>query len=223
MNNRYITPEIRKADEQSRIVEFVASDSSVDSYGTVLPVDKWNLERFAKNGVIGYQHEVGYSGDPDDVIGKGTAYIEDDKLVVRVEFEPADLNEKADKIFRKVLFGSLNTVSVGFRSSKGHWGAMSNGEDPDVFYYDEMELCEVSIVNIPANANAVKRSMDEERASLPEKPVADEETVIDEAETRSEETPEAKAEPDVNDNPVSDTGDIDICLTMAEAEMALAE
>ena len=33
------TPEIRKIDEESRTVEFVASDNSVDSYKTVLPVD----------------------------------------------------------------------------------------------------------------------------------------------------------------------------------------
>ena len=163
--------EIRKVDEENRTVEFVASDSSVDSYGTVLPVDKWDLKRFEKNGIVGYMHDVygdswTKSADPDDVIGKGVAFIEDDKLIVRITFEPADLNPRADKIFRKIQFGSLHAVSVGFRATApGHMGYEEKGEDPKVYYYGGMELLEVSVVNIPSNANALKRSIEEEEAS----------------------------------------------------------
>ena len=164
-------PEIRKIDEEKRTVEFVASDSSVDSYGTVLPVDKWDLSRYAKNGIVGYMHDVygsswTKSAEPDDIIGKGVAFIEDDKLIVRITFEPASLNPKADKIFRKLQFGSLHAVSVGFRAiGKGHKGDEERGEDPNVYYYGGMELLEVSVVNIPSNANALKRSIEEERAT----------------------------------------------------------
>jgi HK97 family phage prohead protease len=105
------------------------------------------------------------SADPDDVIGKGEAWIEDEKLIVRITFEPADLNPRADKIFRKLEFGSLHAVSVGFRATKkGHMGDEERGEDPKVYYYNGQELLEVSVVNIPANANALKRSMEEEEA-----------------------------------------------------------
>ena len=165
------TPEIRKIDEESRTVEFVASDNSVDSYGTVIPVDKWDLTRFSNNGIIGYMHDVygdswTKSADPDDVIGKGVAFIEDEKLIVRITFEPADLNPRADKIFRKLQFGSLHAVSVGFRATKkGHMGDEERGEDPKVYYYAGQELLEVSVVNIPSNANALKRALEEERAS----------------------------------------------------------
>ena len=163
-------PEIRKVDEEKRTVEFVASDNSVDSYGTVLPVDKWDLRRYESNGIVGYMHDVygdswTKSADPDDVIGKGVAFIEDDKLIVRITFEPKDLNPRADKIFRKLQFGSLHAVSVGFRSTaKGHMGDAERGEDPNVYYYGGMELLEVSVVNIPSNANALKRALEEERA-----------------------------------------------------------
>ena len=163
-------PVFRKADEEKRTVEFIASDNSVDSYGTVLPVDKWDLTRYQNNGIVGYMHDVygeswTKSADPDDVIGRGEAFVEDDKLVVRITFEPASLNEKADKIFRKILFGSLRAVSVGFRpTSKGHKGSEERGEDPDVYYYNGQELLEVSVVNIPSNANALKRSIEEERS-----------------------------------------------------------
>ena len=179
-------PVIRKVDEETRTVEFVASDNSVDSYGTVLPVDKWDLKRYQGNGIVGYMHDVygdswTKSADPDDIIGKGEAFVEDDKLVVRITFEPADLNERADKIYRKIQFGSLHAVSVGFRATaKGHKGDEERGENPDVYYYNGQELLEVSVVNIPANANALKRSMEEEEAVREYEEKAEEpETVVD--------------------------------------------
>lgn len=220
INRRYIEgPQVRKVSEEDRTIEFVASDNSVDSYGTVLPVDKWILDRYAKNGVIGYQHEV-YGGDvlrgsdPDDVIGKGTAFVEDDKLVVRVTFEPADLNEKADKIYRKVLFGSLNGVSVGFAPiGEGHWGSERKGEDPEVYYYAGQELLEVSIVNIPSNPNALRRSIDSEKANLPEKPVEEvAEEVVEEAPVEAEERTENAVEEDNSQ----------YLLTIARAKATLA-
>ena len=155
------SPVIRKVDEEARTVEFVASDNSVDSYNTVIPVDKWNLTRYQNNGIVGYMHDVygetwTKSADPDDVIGKGEAFVEEDKLIVRITFEPKDLNERADKIFRKIQFGSLHAVSVGFRpTKKGHMGDEERGEDPKVYYYAGQELLEVSVVNIPSNANAL--------------------------------------------------------------------
>ena len=164
-------PVIRKIDEEKRTIEFVASDNSVDSYGTVLPVDKWELSRYDKNGIVGYMHDVygdswTKSAEPDDVIGKGVAFVENEQLIVRITFEPASLNIKADKIFRKLQFGSLHAVSVGFRATKkGHMGLEEHGEDPNVYYYGGMELLEVSVVNIPANANALKRAFEEERAN----------------------------------------------------------
>jgi HK97 family phage prohead protease len=163
-------PEIRSVDEESRTIEFVASDNTVDSYGTVLPVDKWDLNRYQRNGIVGYMHDVygeswTKSADPDDIIGKGSAYVEDDRLIVRITFEPKELNERADKIYRKIQFGSLHAVSVGFRATaKGHKGDENRGEDPNVYYYAGQELLEVSVVNIPSNANALKRSIEEERA-----------------------------------------------------------
>ena len=179
-------PVIRKVDDETRTVEFVASDNSVDSYGTVLPVDKWDLKRYQNNGIVGYMHDVygdswTKSADPDDIIGKGEAFVEDDKLVVRITFEPADLNERADKIYRKIQFGSLHAVSVGFRATaKGHKGDEERGENPNVYYYNGQELLEVSVVNIPANANALKRSMEEEEAVREYEEKAEEpETVVD--------------------------------------------
>lgn len=159
---------IRQEGEEGRRLTFIASDGTRDAAGTVVNQKGWDLDRFNKNGIIGYQHKVYGSWDgtdnPDNVIGKGRAYVKDDKLMVDVEFEPAGINSLAEKIYQKLLFGSLNAVSVGFMSKGGQWGEGEEaltGKNP-TYYYKGQELLEVSVVNIPANPNALKKSYIEE-------------------------------------------------------------
>ena len=165
-----MTSEIRKVNEESRTITFVASDDTKDSAGTVLNQDNWDLRRFNSNGVIGYQHKV-YGGwadtdNPDNVIGKGYAYIEDGKLMVDITFEPADINPLADKIYKKIQFGSLRAVSVGFLPiGRGKFGE-GEGEDANTYYFAGQELLEVSVVNIPSNPNALRKSLEAETAYL---------------------------------------------------------
>ena len=171
---RSFTPEIRKKDEETRTITFVASDGSRDSAHTVLNQDGWKLDRFNKNPVIGYNHRV-YSAwdtkDADFVIGKGYAYVKDKKLMVDITFEPKEINELAEKVFQKILFGSLNAVSVGFVPvGKGAWGKGEEGpgESKETYYYAGQELLEISVVNIPANSNATRKGEDPEEAELEE-------------------------------------------------------
>lgn len=165
-----LAPEIRKdRSTGSRRVTFVASDSTRDTAGTVLNMDGWNLDRFNKNGVIAYQHKVYGSmsdtANPDNVIGKGRAHLEGSgskkRLIVDIEFEPEGVNPLADKIYKKVMFGTLKAVSVGFLPvGVGSWGKgeeSPSGSRP-TYYYKGQELLEVSIVNIPSNPNALKRA-----------------------------------------------------------------
>lgn len=198
--------ELRATDEEKRMVEFVASTGAVDTYGTVLPPDMWDLARYARNGVVGYQHDIYYSDDPDNVIGRGEAYTAGGELLIRIFFEPAELNPKADKVYRKVLFGSINAVSVGFRATTpGHWGRKADGEDPEVYYYNGQELMEVSVVNVPSNPDAVKRSAAEELARY--------ERVPEVEETKQPEEEVKASEPD----------DTNIRLTLARAKRQLAK
>lgn len=169
---RTYSSEIRKRNEETRTITFVASDGVRDAAGTVLNQEGWNLKRYEKNPIVGYQHEVygGWDGsDPDNVIGKARAYVEDGELLVDITFEPKDVNEKAEKIYKKLIFGSLNAVSVGFRAiGKGSWGKDEeaiDGSNP-TYYYAGQELLEISVVNIPSNPNAVRRAMEYEQNEL---------------------------------------------------------
>jgi len=154
--------EIRKSETDDRTVQFVFSTSAKDRHRTVLNQEGWMLENFNRNGIAGYMHDVYGDGllakpDPDDVIGKARAWVEGDNLMGEIAFEPADLNEKADKVYRKIQFGSLNAVSVGFvEKGAGEMGRDDDGQDPDAYYFAGQELLEISVVNIPSNPEALK-------------------------------------------------------------------
>ena len=159
----------RKKAEETREVEFVISDESRDRHGTVIPLSAWNIDKFNRNGIVGYQHEVHGSGignsNPDQVLGIGEAFVEDGKLIGRVRFEPPEINPLAEKIFQKVLHGTLKATSVGFiETQRGNWGEKEEARDGSnpTYYFGEVELLEFSIVNIPSNPNALRRTVDRE-------------------------------------------------------------
>lgn len=157
--------------EETRTIPFVISSKSRDRKRTAMNMDNWRLDNYNRNGVVGYQHNL--YGDlcappnPDDVIGQGRAWREGDELIGSVKFETFDLNPLADKIFRKVLAGTLRATSVGMlplRDENGELGRYGEGEEAkgrsqETFYFHGQELIEFSIVNIPANPDAVRRTM----------------------------------------------------------------
>ena len=154
--------DMRKGEKDEKIFTFIASTSAPDRHRTVLNQAGWELDNFNANPIIGYQHNVYGDGcsdpHPDDVIGKGRAYLEDGKLMLDSTFDTE--NEKAMKIESKIERGFLTAVSVGFREvGEGHRGIEENGEDKNLYYFAGQELVEVSVVNIPSNPDAKKRSL----------------------------------------------------------------
>jgi hypothetical protein len=111
---------------------------------------------------------------PDDVsIGKSKKIDVEGKkgsrqLVAEAEFEPAEINLQAEKIFRKILFGSLRGASVGFLPvGKGWYGEKEEdqGSENETYYFEGQELLEWSVVNIPSNPDGAKRTMRDQTAS----------------------------------------------------------
>jgi hypothetical protein len=156
--------------EKTRTVPFVISTSGKDRHRTVLNMDGWKLDNFNRNPIVGYQHNV--YGDnmcvppnPDDVLGSGRAWIEDKNgvkvLMGEVTFETADINPQAEKVFRKVLAGTLRATSVGFLEiGQGRTVEEkdANGKVMDTtYYFSGQELLEFSIVNIPSNPEATRK------------------------------------------------------------------
>ena len=168
---RYVSAELRAAPEgDSRTAEFVISDETKDRHGTVLKVNRWDLEAYKKNPIVGYMHNVHGSffgeDNPDAVIGKTVKlFTEGKQLIAQVEFEPPELNPLAEKIFQKVKFGTLRTASVGFMpKGEPEWGKgnQAKGKEDATLFYPGQELLEWSVVNIPSNPNAAKRELKDE-------------------------------------------------------------
>lgn len=169
--SNFDTPEGRSSVEAHRTVRFVISTDSKDRHGTVLNMKGWNIERFNRNPIVGYQHNV--YGDnmcsgpnPDDVLGPGRAWTEDVNgktvLMGEVRFETADINPLAEKIFRKVLNGTLSATSVGFLEVGQGKMITTKDESGNVidktYHFQGQELLEFSVVNIPSNPDATKKS-----------------------------------------------------------------
>lgn len=161
-----------KTVEETRKIKFIISTGQKDRHKHVLNMDNWQLDDYNANPIVGYQHNV--YGDnmclapnPDDVIGKGSAEVDTYKgkkvLVSDVEFEPAAENPIAEKVFRKVLRGTLNAASVGILPIGGFKRENKTDDDGNIvdttLFWGGQHLLEWSVVNIPANPGALRHSL----------------------------------------------------------------
>lgn len=161
--------------EATREITFViASESTGKAHRNKFLYDwsNWNLDAFNSNPIVGYQHNV--YGDnmcsapnPDDVLASATAWMDTFKgsrvLMSKAKFEPADLNPIADKVFRKIQLGTLNSSSVGILPTgptKTEYTKNDKGVVTDYsINFPGQVLVEWSVVNIPADPSALRRSM----------------------------------------------------------------
>ena len=156
--------------EETRTVRFIISTDGKDRHGTKLNMKGWNLDNFNRNPIVGYQHNV--YGDnmcvppnPDDVLGPARAWVENangrDVLMGEVTFEKAEINPQAEKVFRKVLNGTLRATSVGFLEiGKGKDVVEKDASGKVIgktYEFEGQELIEFSIVNIPSNPEATRK------------------------------------------------------------------
>jgi len=150
---------VSDANKENREAEFVISTEAADTYGTVFKISGWDLKRYETNPIVCYGHRS-WGENPDTIIGTSEVFIEGNQLIGRVRFEPAEINPLAEKVYQKVLAGTLRMASVGANPKRGHWGDDKLGEDNDLIYFDETELLEWSIVPLGSNPEALKRSAD---------------------------------------------------------------
>lgn len=133
-----------EVEKKEGTVLFVASTANADRMHDVINQMGWELERFKKNPVILWAH------DSDSLpVGKAVNVYVDGTLKIEVQFA-SDEYEFARTVEKLVKNGYLNAVSVGFIP-------LEDPEPNDHGGYDfkRNELLEVSIVPVPANAEAL--------------------------------------------------------------------
>lgn len=135
-------------DEKNHTVRVRMTDESVDTYGTVLHHDGWDLSAFMDNPVVQLDHW----SDASNNIGRVVEIIpvpEERALDAVVQFDVDDESEFGGKwAWGKVSRGFLRTWSVGFDN------LVADGMD-----YLQNKLFELSLVAIPSNSNATVRAL----------------------------------------------------------------
>src|SRR5947209_10501725 len=148
--------QLRGVNFDARTVDIVASDFSLDSYGTRIDPSGWDLEQFRKNPVICLQHDS-YADLPVASAIPQTIRVENGKLLMTVQFPPEGTSEDADEAFGLIAAGVLRGVSVGFDPSE--WQDTTertpDGQELRVRVYTKQRLMETSFVTIPSNDNGL--------------------------------------------------------------------
>ena len=122
---------------------FILSDNSVNSHGFIVKTEGIDTTRFCKNPIMLYNHDRN-----GGIIGRWEKLrVVDGKLLADAVFDEKD--GLGAMINDKVKRGFINSVSIGMNPLEE---IIENGVRTVI----KSELIEVSIVDIPANPNAVK-------------------------------------------------------------------
>lgn len=109
---RALTPEVKIVDAANGLVDYIASDETLDCYSEIIRADGWRFDLFEKNAPFVNSHD--YS-KIENLLGKVVSFrVQGNQLVERVQYsmEPDTLALWA---FKMVRDGFLKAVSVGFR------------------------------------------------------------------------------------------------------------
>ena len=135
---------------------FIGSDETIDRDGEIIKVDGWQLANYRKNPVIlwGHNHTIPAIGKAERV------YKSDGKLMFKVRFAKPGTYDLADTVRALVDDGILKSVSVGYNPIARDYPSDNEKGSPRVVT-TKAELYELSIVNVPANQNALLAAMKE--------------------------------------------------------------
>ncbi len=139
--------EVREVAGDAPMMDFIASDNSVDRYNEVIDQAGWQMDNFRANPVIPDCHD--YSSI-SRILGRAVMVaVNDGKLVNRVEF--ALDNPMGNLAYKMAKGGFIKSQSVGFIPLE--WQNGNGKEQPDRTY-TKQELLEISLVVVPANPGA---------------------------------------------------------------------
>ena len=141
--------ELRDHDPETRSFTAVASDDSIDRYGTIINQDGWELGHFLNNPVIPWGHDY---GKPPVATSLETGVI-NGKLTIKPGFatveelssnpdDPSEWAKFVDTIYKLYTHPKrfLRAFSVGFIPKAWHWDKTE--DDGAVLIYDACELLE---------------------------------------------------------------------------------
>jgi len=168
---------------KGRQATFILSTEDIDRDGDVILVGGWKTSEFMKNPVFQIFHD-----GRQFPIGKFLrVYKHSKQLRGEVQFSDQGTNPTADLAYELVQQDIMRAVSVGFRSND------FEPNDSGGYTYKSADLMEVSLVNVPANQNALilAKSFDAETKSV----------IFKDYDPNAEEESEEKQDEDVSAEP----------------------
>ena len=166
---RTLHPQVKVIDAANGIVDYVASDETIDYAGEVIRAKGWRFTNFAKNSPFVDSHDT-------TTIAKAIGQVIDwsvvkNELRERVQWAIGLGNTVADIGWKMTEAGFLKAVSVGFYPEKiatrwdtdratwlGQLRELELGEDGIRTVYIEQEQVELSACILGCNPNAVARA-----------------------------------------------------------------
>lgn len=166
---RLLHPEVRIVDARQGIVDYIASDESIDSYHEIIRAGGWRFTNFAKNSPLVDSHD--YSSI-EKCLGKVIDFrVEGSRLIERVQWAiDVPENKLAQIGWKMTEAGYLKAVSVGFYpvkyltpNSGEAWTEQLKelglpGDAAVRTIYTEQEQVELSCCVVGANPNALAKA-----------------------------------------------------------------
>lgn len=135
------------------LMNFVASDESVDRMGDIIRAKGWMLGDFRKNPVFLFAHDA-----RSPAIGAvRTVKVEGSELLAGVEWAETTFAQDIKSLY---VGGFMRAVSVGFRALDFDFITDKDGGITGI-EFKKQELMELSAVPVPANARALRKAMGE--------------------------------------------------------------
>jgi len=161
--------EVRSVNKEQRTIDVIASTFAIDSYGTRIDPNGWELEQFHRNPVITWAHDDrGFTASGGRPIAKALpefTRVQDGELKMRLMFPQKGIFPFADEVFGLLADGFLNAVSVGFEPIESKF--VKEG-DQEVRIFTKQRLLELAVVTIPSNDEALAERAKRQNQELPE-------------------------------------------------------
>lgn len=209
--------EIKSKNSEKREITVIGSQLGVDRDRDIVDIKTMNLKPYKTNPVVLWSHRSG-----ELPIGKAVSIQKaagNTQLKFKVKFATEEEYPFADTVYKLVKGGYINASSIGFAVNyeKSEYDKDRGGYD-----LNNSELLELSLVNVPANADALitQRAYDK---AFEDKVITKEE--LDQITNSNEEVSkddEEKPEQTINDI-VEQLNAIELRFTALEAKVSTEE
>ena len=133
----------------------VVSDESPDRMGDVIRAAGWELTEYRKNPVLLWQHKAG-----EPPIGRADrVWTYAKQLMAKIRLAAPGTSPLVDTLRKLLAEDMVRAASVGFKPTKEPTPIRDAADRVTGFEYNGTELLEISLVNVPAQAAALRKCL----------------------------------------------------------------